>query len=300
MPVSFSVVAAAVLARAADPAPSLVAQDPDLETLREALGDRPLTLWDWGKAGIILAVAVVGSRILKVVLRRILSARWDEAVADLVARLVGYAVVVFGVVYALEQLGVQIGPLLGALGIVGIALAFALRDILENFVAGLMLQIRRPFSYGDQVISEGIEGTVTAIDARSVTIITPDGVTVHLPSSQVITSAIHNLTEEGNRRSVVAIGVAYGTDLEMAKRVLLDAVSSVDDVLSDPSPAVVFTGFGESSIDFNVLFWHEPTVAEAVRATDAVGLALDQATKAANIEIPFPQRVIIRPTDSAD
>lgn len=272
----------------------LVSQETDLESLREALGGEPLTLWDWGRAGIILLVALVGSRVVKYVLKRLLSSRWDSAVVDLMARLVGYAIATFGLIYALEQLGVRVGPLLGALGIVGIALAFALQDILQNFVAGLLLQIRRPFSYGDQISSGDIEGTVEAIDARSVTVVTPDGETVYIPSSEVITGAIYNQTERGQRRSSIAIGVAYGSDLDRVKTAFLDAVTSLDSVIDDPSPEVLFTGFGDSSIDFVVRFWHPPTIADSWKARDEVGLALDKAAAAAGIEIPFPQRVITK------
>lgn len=270
----------------------LVSQDTDLDTLREALEGDPLTLWDWATAGIILSVAVVGSRVIKFALKRLLANRWDSAVVDLLARLVGYAIVTFGFIYALEQLGVQIGPLLGALGIVGIALAFALQDILQNFVAGLLLQIRRPFSYGQQISSGDIEGTVESIDARSVTLVTPDGDTVYLPNSQVITAAIHNHTQRGHRRSSVSIGVAYGSDLDRVKEVFLEAVNELDSVIDDPPPEVLFNGFGDSSIDFLVRFWHPPTIADSWVARDEVGMALDRAATDAGIEIPFPQRVI--------
>ncbi len=272
--------------------PHLVSQETDLESLRSALSGEPLTPWDWGKAGIIVVVAVVGSRAVKFLLKRMLASRWDTAVVDLMARLVGYAIVAFGVIYALEQLGVQVGPLLGALGIVGIALAFALQDILENFVAGLLLQIRRPFSYGDQISSGDIQGTVESIDARSVTVVTPDGETVYVPSSQVITGAIYNHTERGSRRSTIAIGVAYGSDLDRVKAVFADAVTGLEAVSDSPAPEVLFTAFGDSSIDFLVRFWHPPSIADSWKARDAVGLALDKAAAEAGIEIPFPQRVI--------
>ena len=277
------------------PDPGLLSQDTDLESLRNALGDEPLTLWDWGTAGIIIVVAFVASRAVKFILKRFLASRWDSAVVDLMARLIGYAIVAFGVIYALEQLGVQIGPLLGALGIVGIALAFALQDILENFVAGLLLQIRRPFSYGDQISSGDIEGTVESIDARSVTVLTPDGETVYLPSSQVITDAIYNHTERGRRRSSVAIGVAYGSDLDLVKSTFAEAVDGLDAISARPEPEVLFTGFGDSSVDFVVRFWHPPSIADSWKARDAVGLALDKAANEAGIEIPFPQRVIHQP-----
>ena len=119
--------------------------------LVEALQSNGLDGWSWLRAGLIFVSALVLSRVLKYVVRRTLARRVDEALAELIARLLAYVIVIVGLVYALESLGVAVGPVLGALGIAGIALAFALQDILENFVAGILLQLKRPFTYGDQV-----------------------------------------------------------------------------------------------------------------------------------------------------
>lgn len=273
------------------------AQEADVEVLSAALDGAGVTGWDWIQAGIVFVAAVIASRIVKAILIRLLRRSADAAVADLIGRLVAYTLAIFGLIYALEQVGVKIGPLLGALGIVGIALAFALRDILENFVAGLLLQFRRPFSYGDQIISGDVEGTVEAIDSRSVTVITPDGETVHVPSSQVITDAIVNHTERGARRTTIPIGVAYGTDLECARSALMSAVRCVEEVFDDPEPEVLLTGFGDSSIDFVVRFWHEPTIAAHWSAQSAVAFSLDKACRDNDIEIPFPQRVLWSASD---
>lgn len=271
----------------------MVLQDPEVDALSDAFSvSDGVTGWDWATAGILLVGAVLVSRILRAVLRRLLRRQADPSVADLISRLLGYVIVAFGFVYALEQVGVAIGPLLGALGIIGIALAFALRDILENFVAGLLLQFRRPFSYGDQIVSGDVEGTVEGIDARSVTVVTPDGETVHLPSSQVITDAIVNHTERGARRTTLSLGVAYGTDLAEAQRIFCDALRSVDGVHQDPDVEALLVGFGDSSIDFALRFWHAPTIAAHWHVRSAVALALDAACRDHDIQIPFPQRVL--------
>ncbi len=274
------------------PRGAIAQEQTDVDVLGEALRGGGITGWDWAQAGIIVAAAFVASRIVKMIATRLIGRRADAAVADLVGRLLAYTIAIFGLIYALEQLGVRIGPLLGALGIVGIAVAFALRDILENFVAGLLLQFRRPFSYGDQIVSGDVEGTVQSIDARSVTVVTPDGETVHLPSSQVITDAITNHTERGARRTTVDLGVAYGTDLKAAQRVLLGAVRNVERVLANPEPEVLLVGFGDSSIDFAVRFWHLPTIADHWQTRSDVAFALDEACRGNDIVIPVPQRVV--------
>jgi small conductance mechanosensitive channel len=275
------------------PAPvilSLIGQQDDVDALAEALDTGGVDGWSWAIAAGVLVAAIVLALLVRWSLTQLLSRRIERALAVLLARLTGYLVVTIGLVYALDTLGVRIGPLLGALGILGIALAFALRDILENFVAGVMLQLRRPFTYGDEVMIDGHEGTVHDIDARLVTITTPDGETVMIPSATVIKSDVVNYTARGGRRTDVPVGVAYGTDLERARHVLAEAVGAVTGVRAEPAPTTLLTGFGESSIDFVVRYWHDPAIAEFWRVRSAVVLAVDDALAGADITIPFPQR----------
>ena len=270
-----------------------VHQDTDPDALSEALSvSDGITGWDWATAGIVLIAAFIVSRLARVLIRRVLRRHADPSVGDLISRLISYVLVVFGFVYALDHVGVAIGPLLGALGIIGIALAFALRDLLENFVAGLLLQFRRPFSYGDEIVSGDTEGTVASIDARSVTVATPDGETVYIPSSQVITDAIINRTERGSLRTTLSLGVAYGTDLAEAQQVFCEAMRSVEGVREEPEPEALLEGFGDSSIDFALRFWHDPTIAAHWQVRSGVAFSLDAAAEANGIEIPYPQRVV--------
>lgn len=258
----------------------------------EALRTDGLTAWNFSIAIAIFVGSIILSRVLKYVLQRTLDRRLDTALAVLIARLFGYLVIVVGLIYSLESLGVAVGPVLGALGIAGIALAFAFQDILENFIAGILLQLKRPFTYGDQVQINDHEGVIREIDSRLVTILTPDGETVMIPSATVIKADINNYTGHGRRRTTLPVGVAYGTDLRRAGAVLLDAVRSVPEVLEHPEPEVLLEGFGDSSIDFVVRFWHEPTIAGFWKARSEVAYSVDGALKAAEITIPFPQRVL--------
>jgi small-conductance mechanosensitive channel len=171
-------------------------------------------------------------------------------------------------------------------------LAFAFQDILQNFIAGILLQLKRPFTYGDQVSINDHEGTVRTIDSRLVTINTPDGETIMIPSATVIAADINNYTTLGGRRTTVPVGVAYGTDLRRAKDVLSEAVRTVPQVREVPEPEVLFEGFGDSSIDFVVRYWHGPSIATFWNTRSDVGLAIDEALAAADIVIPFPQRTL--------
>lgn len=271
----------------------LKAQEIDVEQISSAIDSDGLGPWDYAQAVIIFVAAIVLSRIVKMAVRRLIDrGRADAFLGDLLGRLGAYIVIIFGLVYSLESLGIAVGPVLGALGIIGIAVAFALQDILENFVAGVILQVRRPFGPNDEIIADGMEGRVLAIDARTVTVETPDGETVRIPSSSVIKNPITNHTQLGRRRTTVVVGVAYGTDLRLATDVTRSATERSDGVLQSPAAQVFVEQFGSSSIDLAVHYWHQPSISEMWRVRHNVSLAIDEAYKAAGIEIPFPQRVV--------
>lgn len=274
--------------------------DDALDALTDNIDDTDYDWWTVGTALIIFASAIVLSRFAKIAIERAMRRRIDPALATLIARLVGYLVIIVGVVYGLDALGVAIVPILGALGIAGIALAFAFQDILENFVAGVILQLQRPFTYGDQVKINDHEGTVHSIDSRLVTIITPAGETIKIPAATVIKSDINNYSQEGRRRTSLPVGVAYGADLDEVQRVLESAVNDAQGVLASPAPEVYFTGFGDSSIDFDVRFWHEPSIASFWSTRHTVALRVEKALADAEITIPFPQRTVWYAGESDD
>jgi small conductance mechanosensitive channel len=262
------------------------------EELVEAL--TAVTALDWLLAALILAAAIVLSRVIKAITARMVRAEdgSGSVAAQVVGRLVGIVVVIGGLVYALASLGVTLGPLLGVLGIGGLALAFAAQAVLENTFASILLQVRRPFHRGDQIATGEIEGTVEDINFRTVNLRTYAGERVLIPCSEVLNNPIVNFTERGTRRTDLEVGVAYDTDLRRASDVLLRAVSMVDDVHGRPPPEVWVEGFGESSIDFVVRFWHAPDQASLWRTRSAVAMAVKRSLDDAGITIPFPQRTI--------
>lgn len=249
---------------------------------------------DWISAGLILFAAILLSRLIQMVVTRLVKGDEGTAVAArLIGRAVGAAVVIAGFVYALSSLGVRLGPLLGALGIGGLALAFGAQSILENFFSSILIQSRRPFRIGQQVVvGEEIEGVVEDINFRVVVVRTFDGERVYVPASSVLKNPITNVSARGPWRTTLAVGVAYGTDLRAAQSVLAHATREVSGVLANPAPEVWFEAFGESSLDFAIRFWHSPEMATRWRVRSAVGIAAKEALDAAGITIPFPQRTL--------
>lgn len=250
-----------------------------------------LTTGDWLAAAGIFLGAVVLSMVVRRITERVV--RGDDTAATtaarLVGRLVGFVVAAAGLVYALSALGVRLGPLLGALGIGGLALAFAAQSILANLFASLVLMARRPFRRGDQITSGSHEGTVEDVNFRVVVLRSYDGEKVLIPCAEVLDNPIVNHTARGQRRTNLEVGIAYDADIERARAVLLDAVADVDGVRERPAPDVHVEGFGESSVDLVVRFWHAPDVATMWRVRSDVAVACKRALDEAGIAIPFPQ-----------
>ena len=237
--------------------------------------------------------AVVLSRIAKRSLHRLLDGvdgLPDEA-SDLIARIVGYLIVSFGLVLALEALGFSLG-LVGTLFLVVIiGLVLAAKPLLQDLGAGLILQMRHPFSVGDQVSVDGHEGAVAEVSARTLRINTVDGRRIHLPNRSVLDGAIVNLTVGGRRMNTFVAGVDYATDLDRAREVVVEALRGADGVLADPVPEAFVEEFDDSTINIACRFWHLPRIENEWAARDEAMRAVKRAFDANGITIAFPQRV---------
>lgn len=252
-----------------------------------------LTAVDWLRAGIIIVAAVLLAKLIEVLTRRLMAREdTDHTIARFAGRLVRNVVILGGVVYALITLDVKIGPLLGAIGLGGLAIAFAAQTIIENVFASVLLRTRRPFRRGDQITSNGYDGVIHDVNFRTVVIRTYEGERVFIPCSEVLNNPIVNHTSHGRRRTTLEVGVGYDTDLPEAQRIIVDAVKRADGVNTHPAPEAWVESFGDSSIDFAVRFWHQPEQATMFRVRSAVAMAVKRALDDAGIDMPFPQRVL--------
>jgi small-conductance mechanosensitive channel len=273
---------------------TISAQVIDPTQLGQAIDTQTLTVWDFVWAVVIVA----GSFLLAAVVRRLvrrLVRRFEglpETYGLLIARASGWFVIVVGVIYALTVLGVNLGPAVIALLLVAAIAFFAGRGLLENFGAGLVLQGTNMFEVGDQIETAAGAGTVHEITGRTVVLRTPDGEEINVPNSIVVNEAVTNLTKQGQRRSTIPVGVAYGTDLEEARRVIQHAAAACELALTDPAPEALVNQFDDSAITINLRFWHDPTILGENRAIDQVvrRVSLDLAEH--GIVIAFPQRTL--------
>ena len=251
-----------------------------------------VTAADAVRAAAVFLLALVLAVVLRRALVRHVDREGSRHVGRLLGRFLSLVVVALGAVYALDLVGVRIGPLLGALGVGGIALAFAAQDILQNLVAGVLLQVRRPFRIGDQIGSGDYEGVVDDINLRTVELTTYDGLTVYLPNAEVLKNPIVNYTRTPHSRTELTVGVAYDTDLEQAREVLMAACRAADGVQERPAPEAWVHRFGESSVDIAVRYWHAADIASRWRVRSAVAVSVKQGLDAAGMTIPFPQRTL--------
>jgi small-conductance mechanosensitive channel len=252
-----------------------------------------LTVWDWVvAAGVFAGGIVVGWIVKRVLSKAVRRGDSEYQAADVVGRFAALFVALGALTYALIALGVRLGPFLGALGIGGVAIAFAAQSILSNFLASIILQIRRPCRRGEQVRLHDIDGTVEEINFRTVVLRTYEGERVFVPSAKVLEAPIVNHTRLGRRRTTLPVGVSYDADLEIAQKVLLEAVRRADGVLAHPPAEAWVEQFGPSSVDMAVRFWHAPDVASLWRVRHAVAVEVKRALDDAGIEIPFAQLVV--------
>lgn len=228
-------------------------------------------------------------RVLRTVLRRALagSHRLDAGVQQLILRGLRLLVYSFATVTVLDQLGINVTTLIAGLGIAGIALGFAARDTLENFIAGITILLDRPFRVGDYIETQETFGTIEEITLRTTRVRTLDNQMAILPNALVITSKIINHSMLKALRVIVPFGIAYKESPEAARRAVLALTENDARLHPDFAPTCVVTGLGDSSVDMALrLYLKDPRLALPIRFEyqERVFEALTEA----GIEIPFP------------
>ena len=294
----------------ADPEPVTSPQEL-LELVRDAMADLvrgfvvrlPLILV--AVLALILGLIVVAF-VVRAVDRAFERSRVEHAAQRLVGNLLRATLVLAVLLMALSIAGVQVGAVLAALGLAGLALAFALQNILENFVAGMLILIRKPFLRGDQIESHQYQGTVEDIDLRVTRIRDFDGELVLIPNAMVFAEPIVNLTRLGPRRTRLTIGVDYRDDHDAARAVLLGALQRVEGVLEAPPCEVLLTELADSSVDFELAYWTAPQIREVRHVRDRVLSTCKRAPEDAGMTIPWPIRTLageaslrVRPDEEA-
>ena len=243
---------------------------------------------------------VVGAVI--VVVAGVLVARWagkltqewlqrqemEPPVRILLVKAVQVVILLFAVMAALGQLGMQIAPLLAGIGVAGLGVGLALQGVFSNVVAGLSIIFTKPYRVGEHISLLGVEGDVVAIGLFSTTLLHPDRSRVVIPNRKIVGEILHNF---GTIRQLhLEVGVAYRTNLNEALALVREILEGNPDVLTEPSPVVGISELGDSGVTISINPW--TTVVNFVRVQAELNQAIVERFRAAHIEIPFPQQEV--------
>lgn len=244
-----------------------------------------LTLFlTWGLARL---VSGFGTRLLS---------KWNkrESVKELIVRLLSIIVWVMGLLFTAIVLfpGLTPSKALGGLGLVSIAVGLAFKDIFENFFAGILILWRFPLERGDYIECEGLVGKVERITVRMSYIRETNGELTVVPNSFLFKNPVTILTNEPSRRVMLTTGVAYDVDVEVAVKVITDAMHTCETLTADKPVQVFPSSFGSSSIDIELAWWTESSPLGVRRSTGEVITTVKAALDKAGIEIPFPYRTL--------
>lgn len=240
--------------------------------------------------GVVVALYV--SRAIRFVLHEEILVRlpWPTGAKSTTATLVYYAALAAGLLMAFAAAGMQMTQFTIVAGALGVGIGFGLQNVVNNFVSGLILMFERPIQPGDIIDVDTLQGRVVEIGLRATRIKTWEGAEVVVPNGTLLSGKLVNWTlSDSTRRIDVPVGVAYGSDVRKVLEVLTDVARRQPLAMQDPEPMVVFSGFGDSSLNFTVRFWIRDANTVLVARTDAT-VDIYEALAAAGIEIPFPQR----------
>lgn len=257
------------------------------------LGDSPLTLNNVLKLLVLAALVLVAERFLRRLLRRRVLAhtKLDPDLQYAVSRFAGYCFIAVGFFFAVRVIHLDLSAFAVVVGGLGVGIGFGLQNIISNFVSGLIILAERPIAIGHRIEVGGVAGQVTKINLRSTTVVTNDNITIIVPNSDFITSAVTNWSYGDPKvRMRLPVGVAYGSDVEKLHNVLLEAAAADPNVLAEPAPVVRFLKFGDSSLDFELAVWTIDMAHRPTRFRSDLYFAIERKLRENQIEIPFPQR----------
>lgn len=242
------------------------------------------------RAAIYLLVGLLVARLVSRGLARVLEDKLDAQQVMLTRRISFYVIVLLVLASALRELGFDLTVLLGAAGILTVALGFASQTSASNLISGLFLIGERPFSVGDVIKVGDATGEVLSIDPLSVKLRTFDNLMVRVPNESLVKSQLTNLTRFPIRRLDMQIGVAYHTDLKQLRDVLMGVAEGNPVCLEEPKPLFIFLEYGDSALKIQFSVWARREKFLDLRNSmhEGVKAALDEA----GIEIPFPQRTL--------
>jgi small-conductance mechanosensitive channel len=282
--------------------------DPFIDTLGAiltaewGLGSWQISLLDILAFFLALWLGLMFARIARLTLREDVLSRMTlpRGMRETISTTAYYIILLLAFFFAAGAAGFDLTKFTILAGALGVGIGFGLQNIVNNFISGLILLFERPIQIGDTIEIENLVGSVKQIGIRASVVRTFAGAEVIVPNGDLISGRVINWTlSDRLRRIEIYVGVAYGTDPQQVMDILLEQANSHEDTLQHPEPYVLFTGFGECSLDFKLRFWTN-NYDRWFFVESEVKLAVNNAVVEAGIEIPFPQRDLhVRSVDEA-
>jgi len=215
----------------------------------------------------------------------------DIGISQSIGTIIQYVVVIIGAFVIIQSVGINLGSLNVLAGALGVGIGFGLQNVANNFISGLIILFERPIKVGDRIDVGNIAGDVVKISARSTMVNTNDNISVIVPNSEFINQRVINWSHnDRNIRFHVPVGVSYNEDPAQIKKILLDVAENNMNVLKRPAPDVLFTEYGDSSLNFDLMVWTSTYINKPIILKSQLYYEIFEKFKEYNIEIPFPQR----------
>lgn len=246
---------------------------------------------------LVFALFLIAARVVRGVIERLGRRLHKHQNAGIIlGRLSQWVLILVGLLVAITILvpSFKLGTLVETLGLASVAIGFAFRDVLQNFLAGILILWTEPFDIGDQVVYKDFEGTVEEIQTRATFIRTYDGRRVVVPNSELFTSAITVNTAFEQRRVEYDVGIGVSDDIEQAKQIILSALGELESILAEPAPDVLVIELADFSVKLRVRWWiHPPRRADLLAARDVVLVRIKRALLEHGIDLPFPTTQVL-------
>ena len=257
------------------------------------MGKGNLTLQSLLILGLLFIAVIIAEKIVRerVIMRVFDKTDFPEALEYGIARILGYIFLVIGFYMAFQIVGIDLSSLTIIAGGISVGVGFGLQNIINNFVSGIIIFAEQPIAIGDRVEVSGIAGKVEKISLRSTMVVTSDNITMIVPNADFISQTVTNWSYSDPKvRIRIPIGVAYGTDPQKVKKLLLEVAEEDSRTLKDPKPSVIFRAFGASSLDFELAAWTKEMSTRPTSYISGINFAIDKKFREHDIEIPFPQQ----------
>jgi small-conductance mechanosensitive channel len=244
---------------------------------------------------LVIAISVGFAWMVAKAFRRWARRRDRDNLGEVLGAFLKWVVIFLGVLIGMTIVmpSLRPGDLVAGLGVGSVAIGFAFKDILQNWLAGVLLLLRQPFRPGDQIIVRGYEGTVQRIETRATIIRTYDGRDAIIPNADVYSNPVTVNTAHDRRRDEYDLGIGYSDDIEAARRAIHAALRDLPQIEQEPAPEVLVWDLAGSSVNLRIRWWTHPRRMDVVLARSAVLQAVKQAMDRDGIDMPFPTQVML-------